>query len=116
MSLSLCFGRRLGEEIVDAGLRGDGGGGRWIVAGDHHRADAHPAQLGEALPDAALDDILEVNHAEQLAILGHGQRRAADFAIASAIALISRTISALTPGCSARTAPDAATLGAGVWR
>ena len=39
-----------------------------------------------------------------------------DFAIASAIALISRTISALTPGCSARTAPDAVTLDAGVWR
>src|SRR5262245_2472557 len=37
------------------------------------------AQLGEALADAALDDVLEVDHAEQPAVPGDGQRRAAGF-------------------------------------
>ena len=41
----LVFGRRLGEEVVDAGLGGDGRGGQRVVAGDHHGADAHRAQL-----------------------------------------------------------------------
>ena len=63
--LELGLGRRLGEEVVDAGLGGDGGRGHRVVAGDHHRADAHAAQLGEALADAALDDVLEVDDAEQ---------------------------------------------------
>ena len=73
----LVLGRGLGEEVVDAGLRRDGRRRRRIVAGDHDGADAHAAQLGEALADAALDDVLEVNHAEQLAILGDRERRAA---------------------------------------
>ena len=77
MSLQLVLGRRLGEEVVDAGLRGDRGGGHRVVAGDHDGADAHAAQLGEALADAALDDVLEMDDAEQLAVLGDGQRRAA---------------------------------------
>ena len=33
--------RGLGDEVVDAGLGGDGRGGQRVVAGDHHRADAH---------------------------------------------------------------------------
>ena len=45
----LVLGRGLGEEVVDAGLLGDGGGGERVVAGDHHRADAHAAQLVEPL-------------------------------------------------------------------
>jgi hypothetical protein len=53
--------------------------GHRIVAGDHDGADAHAAQLGEALADAALDDVLEVNDTEQPAILGHRQRGAAGF-------------------------------------
>ena len=57
----LGFRRGLGEEIVHPGLGGDGGGGQRVVAGDHHRADAHAAQLGEPLADAALDDVLEVH-------------------------------------------------------
>ena len=69
MSCELRLRRRLGEEVVDAGLGGDGGGGHRVVAGDHHRADAHAAQLGEALADAALDDVLEVDDAEQPAVL-----------------------------------------------
>ena len=45
----LVLGRGLGEEVVDAGLLGDGRGGERVVAGDHHRADAHRPQLVEAL-------------------------------------------------------------------
>ena len=56
----LVFRLGLGDEIVHAGLGGDGGGGQRIVAGDHDRADAHLAELGEPLLDAALDDVLEV--------------------------------------------------------
>ena len=47
--LELGLGRGLGEEVVDARLGGDGGRGQRVVAGDHHRLDAHPPQLGEAL-------------------------------------------------------------------
>ena len=65
ISCSLSSGVACGEEVVDAGLGGDGGGGHRVVAGDHHGADAHAAQLGEALADAALDDVLEVDDAEQ---------------------------------------------------
>ena len=73
----LLLGRRLGEEVVDAGFRGDGGGGDRIVAGDHHRLDAHGAQRGEALLDAGLHHVLEMDDAEQLAAFGDRQRRAA---------------------------------------
>ena len=41
------------------------GGGARVVAGDHHRADAHAAQVLEALGDAGLDDVLEVDHPER---------------------------------------------------
>ena len=75
--LELVLRRRLREEIVDAGLRRDRGRGHGVVAGDHDGADAHAAQLGEALADAALDDVLEVDDAEQPAVLGDRERRAA---------------------------------------
>ena len=45
----LVLGRGLGEEVVHAGLGGDGRGGERVVAGDHHGADAHRAELVEAL-------------------------------------------------------------------
>ena len=45
----LGFGRGFGDEIVDAGLRGDGLGGQRIVAGDHDRPQAHPSQPLEPL-------------------------------------------------------------------
>ena len=44
----LRFGRGLGQEVVDAGLGGDRRGGQAVVAGDHHRLDAHAPQLHEA--------------------------------------------------------------------
>ena len=59
----LVLGRGLGEEVVDAGLVGNGLGGQRVVAGDHHRPDAHPAHLVEPLAHALLDDVLEVDDA-----------------------------------------------------
>ena len=75
--LELGLGRGLGEEVVDAGLGGDGRRGEAVVAGDHHGLDAHAAQLGEALLDAALDDVLQLDDAEHARAVGHHQRRAA---------------------------------------
>ena len=67
--------RRLGEEVVDAGLLGDLRRRQPVVAGDHHRADAHRAQAVEALAHALLDDVLELDHAEHLAVARDGERR-----------------------------------------
>ena len=69
----LVLGGRLGDEVVDAGLRGDRGGGDGVVAGDHHRLDAHAAQLREALLDVRLDHVLQVDDAEQPAAVRHGR-------------------------------------------
>jgi hypothetical protein len=69
--------RRLGEEIVHAGLRGDCGSGQGIVARNHDRADTHAPQLGKTLLDTALHHILELNHTEHVTILRHHQRGAA---------------------------------------
>ena len=75
--LELGFGRRFGEEIVDPGLGGDGGGGQAVVAGDHHRLDPHAAQLGEAFLDPALDDVFEFDDAEHALAVDDHQRGAA---------------------------------------
>ena len=40
----LVLGRRLGDEIIDAGFGRDGRRRHRIVAGHHHRLDAHGAQ------------------------------------------------------------------------
>ena len=71
------LGGRLGQEVVDSRFRRDRCGSEWIVAGDHHGADAHLAQLRKALADAALDDVFQMDRAENPAIFRHGQRRAA---------------------------------------
>ena len=60
----LVFRLRLGEEVVDAGFLRDRRRGERVVARDHHRANAHRAQPVEALADAALHDVLEVDDAE----------------------------------------------------
>ena len=73
----LVFGLGFGQEVVDAGFAGDGGGGERVVAGDHDGADAHGAELREALFHAALDDVLEVDDAEGVAVFGDDQGRAA---------------------------------------
>ena len=43
--LQLVLRRRLGEEVVDAGFGGNRGRRQRVVAGDHHRLDAHRAQV-----------------------------------------------------------------------
>ena len=75
--LELVLGSCLGKEIIHPGFGRNRGRGHRIIAGDHDGANAHPAQFGEALADAALDDILEVDDAKQTAVLGNRQRRAA---------------------------------------
>ena len=70
----LVLGLRLGDEVVDAGLPGDGGGGERVVAGDHDGADAHAAQLREARGDAGLDRVLEVDEAEDFAVVDDAER------------------------------------------
>ena len=69
--------RGLGDEVVDAGFRGDRRGGDRVVAGHHHGADAHGAQRGEALLDVGLHHVLEVDDAEQPVAVGDAERRAA---------------------------------------
>ena len=73
----LVFGLGFGEKVVDAGLARNHGGGQRIVAGDHDGANAHGAQAGEAILQAALDDVLEVDDAERGGVLRDHQRRAA---------------------------------------
>lgn len=46
-------------------------------AGDHDRLDAHEAELGEALLDAPLDDVLQLDDPEDLRALGHDERSGA---------------------------------------
>ena len=58
------------------GLGGDRCGGQWVVAGDHYRADAHPPKLGETLAHAGLENVLELEHAEQAPVVGNCERRA----------------------------------------
>ena len=77
----LVLGRRLREEIVDPCLGRDRRGGQRIVAGDHHRADAHDAQRAEAFADARLHHVLEEDGPQKArpvsGVPRHRQRRAA---------------------------------------
>ena len=63
----LLLGGGLGDEVVDAGLLRDDPRGDRVVAGHHHGADAHLAELLEALLHPGLDRVLQVDHAERLA-------------------------------------------------
>ena len=71
----LVLGLGLGDEVVDAGLPGDRRRGPRVVAGDHDRPDAHPAELGEALDEALLDGVLELDQPEDAAV-ARGSRAA----------------------------------------
>ena len=78
--LELRLGRRFREELVDAGLGGDRRGREPVVARDHDGLDAHLPQLGEALADAAFDDVAQLDdaeHARAFAALGDDERRRA---------------------------------------
>src|SRR6185436_15335689 len=68
--LELVLGCGLREETVNARLGGDGGGGEGIVAGDHHAANAHAAELGDAFLHTALDDVFQVDDPEQAGAIG----------------------------------------------
>ena len=70
----LVLRRRLGDEVVDAGLPGDRRRCPRVVAGDHHGPDAHPAELGEALDEALLDGVLELDQAEDAAVAAKSER------------------------------------------
>ena len=75
--VELVLRRRLGEEVVHARLGRDRGGGHLVVAGDHDGADAHAPQRREALADAGLDDVLQLDHAQQPPVGAYRERRAA---------------------------------------
>ena len=60
MRREFVFRRGLGHEIIHAGFGRDRGGGERIVAGDHHGADAHLAELREAFLDSAFDHVLQL--------------------------------------------------------
>src|SRR5262249_49653830 len=63
----------LGEEIVNASLTSNGGGGQGIVASDHHGADAHGAEMIETLLHSAFDDVGQCDDAEDAAVFGDEQ-------------------------------------------
>ena len=75
--LELILGCRLSEEIVNPRFGRDRGRGQRVVAGDHDRADPHLPQLGKAIADAALHDILEMDDAQQPLVFRDGERGAA---------------------------------------
>ena len=70
----LGLGRRLGDEVVDAGLVGDRFGRQRIVAGDHDDPQPHLAEPGEPFADALLEDVLELDQSDDLIAGRHGQR------------------------------------------
>ncbi len=73
----LVLRRRLSQKIVDPGFGGNGRGGQRVVARDHDAANAHQAKLRNPLLHSALDDVFQVDEAEQAAAVGHRQRRPA---------------------------------------
>src|SRR5262249_36623681 len=73
----LVLRRRLGDEIVNAGLGGDRGRGHRVVAGDHHGLDAHAPQRRETVADVRLHDVLEMDYAENAVVFDQPEWRAA---------------------------------------
>ena len=73
----LVLRRRLGDEIIDAGFRGNRSGGHRVVAGDHHGLDAHAAQRVETLAHVRLHHVLQVNHPEDTVAVDKPKRRSA---------------------------------------
>ncbi|VFT49573.1 Uncharacterised protein [Escherichia coli] len=66
---------RFGEKIIDTRFRSNRGGSQTVIAGNHHRFNAHFAQLGEALFNTAFDDIFQRNNAQHTRTFHHHQRR-----------------------------------------
>ena len=53
----LVFRLGFSEEVVQAGLFGDGSGRQRVVAGDHHSANPHRTELVESLLHPALHNV-----------------------------------------------------------
>ncbi len=70
----LIFRPRLGQKIVEPRFARNRRRRQRVIAGDHHRADAHGAQMLEALAHPAFDDILQVHDTENAAVFGDQQR------------------------------------------
>ncbi len=66
-----------GDEIVEPGLGGDHAGGGRVVAGDHHRANAHGAQLRGPFADPRLEHVGQIDDAQDPSVDGHRQGRRA---------------------------------------
>ena len=71
----LVFGLGFGEEVVNPGLLRDGRCGERIVARDHDCANADGAETLKAVHEAALDNVFELDGAEDLSLIGNEQRR-----------------------------------------
>jgi hypothetical protein len=67
---------RFGHEVVNTRFMGNRCRRQRIVAGDHDSLDAHRAQVSESFPDAALDDILQLDDTERAAVFCYDQRGA----------------------------------------
>ena len=53
----LVLGKHAGDDLVDARLALDGGGGAFVIPGQHHGADAHGGKLPNRAGARRLDDV-----------------------------------------------------------
>jgi hypothetical protein len=72
--LELILGCGLSQKIINSGFRRDRGCGEGIVAGDHDAANAHSPKLRDALLHSTLDDVFQVDNAQQASAIAHGER------------------------------------------
>ena len=73
----LSFRRCFRKEVIHTGLGSNGRSSNRIVAGDHNGLDAHFPQICKFLLHTLLDNILQIDNAENLVVLSHNQRCAA---------------------------------------
>ena len=71
------LGRCAREKSSHAGFARNRGRGQRIVAGDHHGSNAHRPEFLEALGEAWLHDVLQVDRAEHFTAISHHEWRAA---------------------------------------
>ena len=72
--LGLVLRQHLGQHLVDAHLPGDGLGRPPVVAGDHHRTQAHAVQPGDGCRGRVLEHVGDRHDAGRVAVDGdeHG--------------------------------------------
>ena len=73
----LGFRRGFSQEVIYPGFCRNRGSGQAVIAGDHHRFDAHFTQLGKTFFDSAFYNIFQGNHAQHAGAFGNHQRRSA---------------------------------------